>query len=962
MQKLDLDTLMNDELGEEEKPFELRYARDTQPVQPEQTAPVGLPIRSPMRQAESQTLEQTIQDVKELPFDIADFASAMLPGAGISEAVGTGVENPVSSALGKEEAMPIPSLKKDVEEGNYLDAGLKGLGVVGDALTLAGTGLALTGIGSGPGAALIATGLAAKGISKYGDDVAKSLAKLGDIDEEAAQVAAKRLDDFADQDKPVGAATSMLKAEIKKARPKPTADIGDNNPPRATAPTRELGLFNRAEEAVANMDIPEEGIRADALMARLRDDPDVPNDEVDLGIGLMTNPDDMITKEMLDDLFARTFGIQETVLKGDQVKYAEYEDYRLPDEPESDYTEIVYQLKSTDRPAYTPGESGFKNEIYDLGEEQDYFSREVKKQSRKDFRLFLESYPYERGPNAPFEQLSMDERIQINTDWFNAFEQDIGESIDFIQKRIAKADSNKDTQLTASETASMNIALNDLGLLKSMVADKANRMADDSFGTEYLNNVIEDFMTSIRNRSGPGYNMMSNEKAFRVAKRVDNWLNDNERTLLVDDDFPETALGKTQWKERAHFGFRSENQLAHMRTSVRTTPDGNKVLVVEEIQSDAFKPGGAATLDAGDVPFKNKAGYTNMMLARAMRMAAEQDLDGVVVLSAAEQIQRNKQGFTNVVDKMTSYTDSLPDGSNLELKRVALTMKDGSIKNLIVNKDGKVVQAAFDEQFEGKQLSDVIGSKKTAQDLLDKDQEIAGADRVIGDSGYKDVYDNRIPARLKQIVKRMDADGEVTKTDLQVKGLNTHEDIGIYAEAADMTDGVKRSIITEKMIDDTPEGFIVQRMLNDGLDEWTSLQYDDFYLGDYDDGTAMFHEVLDEYSTLYNVMDSFRRDYEGAYGRIRALAQQVKTAFPDRISDTVEAQEIVERVLFQKNADARPIFREKFEQMLEAYRNSAGNGRTIKNNNAVLFTPEMKAEILGRGLPRLRTGGLVGKK
>ena len=108
----------------------------------------------------------------------------------------------MSAAVGKEEAKPIPSLKKDVEEGSYLDAGLKGLGVVGDALTLAGAGLTLTGIGSGPGAALLATGLAAKGISKYGEDIAKSLAKLGDIDEEAAKVAAQRIDDFADQDKP----------------------------------------------------------------------------------------------------------------------------------------------------------------------------------------------------------------------------------------------------------------------------------------------------------------------------------------------------------------------------------------------------------------------------------------------------------------------------------------------------------------------------------------------------------------------------------------------------------------------------------------------------------------------------------------------------------------------------------------------------------------------------------------
>ena len=126
MQKLDLDTLMNDELGEEEKPFELRYARDTQPQQqqPEQQQRADM-LGLPIRPLGTQTLDDTIQDFKELPFAISDFAAALLPGAGVSEAIGTGVENPVSAAVGKEEAKPIPSLKKDVEEGSYLDASLK---------------------------------------------------------------------------------------------------------------------------------------------------------------------------------------------------------------------------------------------------------------------------------------------------------------------------------------------------------------------------------------------------------------------------------------------------------------------------------------------------------------------------------------------------------------------------------------------------------------------------------------------------------------------------------------------------------------------------------------------------------------------------------------------------------------------------------------------------------------------
>lgn len=986
MQKLDLDTLMNDELGEEEKPFELRYARDTQPQQqqPEQQQRADM-LGLPIRPLGTQTLDDTIQDFKELPFAIGDFAAALLPGAGVSEAIGTGVENPVSAAVGKEEAKPIPSLKKDVEEGSYLDAGLKGLGVVGDALTLAGAGLTLTGIGSGPGAALLATGLAAKGISKYGEDIAKSLAKLGDIDEEAAKVAAQRIDDFADQDKPIGAATSMLKAEIKKARPKKTVEAK----PRATAPTRELGLFNRAEEAVANMDIPDEGIRADALMSRLREDPDVPNDEIDLGIGLMTNPDEMLTKEMLDELFRKTFGIRETSFKGEFVKYGDYTDYRLPDEPGSDYTETVYQLKSTGRPDAADSNTNFRAEVESLGEDEftDFFTAEVPKASLKEFRLFEEQYGMRFGDNPdtgmpirlqdqPFEQLSFDERIKINSEWFFTFAKDIDDSIAFITKRRNEANANEATRLSLADNDSMDRMLSDLDALKMAATFKARGMPDDDMGTEYLNNVIEFFMQNLRNRSGMGMNVFNREKADRLARRVGNWINDDKRTFFVDDDFPASTIGDVQWKERRHFGANSENQIAHMRTSIRNTSDGKRVLVVEEIQSDAFKDVEKFE-EIGDVPFKNKAGYTNMMLARAMTMAAEQDLDGVLVLNAAEQIRRNKQGFENVVDKMESSTskNTVIDTEGRRLnKQVTLTMKDGSTKNFIVDTDGTVVQSAFDEQFQGMKLSEVIGSKKTAQDLLDKDQEIAGKDRVIGDSGYKDVYDNRIPSRLKQIVRRMDADGEVTKADLKVQNEYLDEGIELYGEVGDAEYGSSNyNTLTDKMIDDTPEGYIVQQSLREGIEEWQGLATDDFIVGEYDNGDIMLHDTLDEFSTIADLLRYFTQRAERAPAMVRRLAVQVKAAFPDRVGDSTDAQDLVEKVLFGTTKTLTPgpgggRFRQepnievKFKQMLNDFKTNASNMRTIGNNNAVFFTPEMKEEILNRGLPRLRKGGLVGKQ
>ena len=554
----------------------------------------------------------------------------------------------------------------------------------------------------------------------------------------------------------------MLKAEIKKARPKQTVEAK----PRATAPTREgLGLFSRAEEAVANMDIPKEGISADALMARLRDDPDVPNDEIDFGLALMTQPNTKITRDMLDDLFANTFGVKETRLRGDDTEYAEYAQYRLPDEPGSAYTETVFQAR------------------------------------------------------------------------------------------------------------------------------------------------------------------------------------------LVD--------GQPSWVSDEHFEDFAENQIGHMRTSIRNTDDGKRVLVIEEIQADAYKADKGAVKDK-EVPFKNKAGYTNMILARAMRTAAEQDLDGVMVLNAAEQIKRNTDSFTDVVDKMTSYTESLPDGSTLELKRVALTMKDGSIKNLIVNRDGKVVQAAFDERFEGMKLSDVIGSKKTAQDLLDKDQEISGADRVIGKSGYKTVYDNRIPKRLNDIVKRMDADGTVDKGTLKVSEIDSYQDINAdtFMDAIDMDGREFVDKIVYGLADDTPEGHIHTKIMKDAHE-----RYDDAFRNE-------FFEFTDEENPYpYNGMDTLDELLQDGWVQLRgsgrnrnAYAQEIFLMYGDRFNELGDAEDWLDDYLDHYYHDTKGPLAYLKRQLQKKQESSGDNIRTIENNTRVLFTPEMKAEILGRGLPRLRTGGLVGKK
>jgi hypothetical protein len=424
-------------------------------------------------------------NIKDFAFDSADLAVAMLGGSGISEAVGAGVENPVSAATRGEEIVPIKSLPQDMDEGNYFDATLKTVGLAGDVLQLGGAYTAATGAGIIPGAVMMAGGTAlkygTKAASKYGDEIVDGLRKLFDIDPDAADRAAEVVDKLADQDKPIEAVQGVLNKQIKIAGRKSKAS--DAPEPVKTelvsAEVDNLGLFSSTEEAIKNMDIPEEGISGSSLMARLRKDSNVPNDELEYGFGLMVDPDAIITRVDLDNMMSNNFGVLEVArkLSKGETEYHGYTQYRLPDEPGSDYTEITYHL-------------------------------------------------------AP------ETRVPV-----------------------------------VSKTAPPE------GEYPGFTTDQTNRL-----------------------------NRM---KKFQQTKK---------------------AIGRELFSSDKHFVSEGANQLFHMRTSVRTNKEGKRVLLIEEIQSDAFKAEGSA--EGVNVPFKKSNGYTNLALARAMRIAVDNDLDGIAVTDA----------------------------------------------------------------------------------------------------------------------------------------------------------------------------------------------------------------------------------------------------------------------------------------------------------------------------------------
>ena len=84
--------------------------------------------------------------------------------------------------------------------------------------------------------------------------------------------------------------------------------------------------------------------------------------------------------------------------------------------------------------------------------------------------------------------------------------------------------------------------------------------------------------------------------------------------------------------------------------------------------------------------------------------------------------------------------------------------------------------------------------------------------------------------------------------------------------------------------------------------------------------------------------------------------------YGDRFNQLGDAEDWLDDYLDHYYHDTKGPLAYLKRQLKKKQENSGDNIRTIENNTRVLFTPEMKAEILGRGLPRLRTGGLVGKK
>jgi hypothetical protein len=248
------------------------------------------------------------------------------------------------------------------------------------------------------------------------------------------------------------------------------------------------------------------------------------------------------------------------------------------------------------------------------------------------------------------------------------------------------------------------------------------------------------------------------------------------------------------------------NTIAHLRMSDRTGPNGEKILHVEEIQSDwgqqgkkeGFKhPGEPAGLSAdetarfrelinipqirrtpaqqteldalnatGDRRLKapppapyvtNTQAWTDLALKRALKEAAEGGYDKLVWTPGVEQAKRYD---------LSTHVD-----------RIAY---DPEEKTLSYVQKGRGGQGWTEHpgDVEPKDLPEIIG-KEAAEKLLAQEpnklngiHSLEAPDLVFGGEGMKGYYDKIVPNQLSKLVKKLDPEAKVEMGRLPVEGRN----------------------------------------------------------------------------------------------------------------------------------------------------------------------------------------------
>lgn len=234
---------------------------------------------------------------------------------------------------------------------------------------------------------------------------------------------------------------------------------------------------------------------------------------------------------------------------------------------------------------------------------------------------------------------------------------------------------------------------------------------------------------------------------------------DSAGTLIADGVRESEIAGVRAEGRGADFHsphFDQPNILAHVRFNERTDASGNKVLFIEEIQSDwaqkgrkhAFVAPEAAHRFENPVPAAPFVGKTEAWVALAMkrmiRYAADNGFDSIAWTTGEQQAER--YDLSKRIDEVTA------------------TPVSGGYHLTVTDKNGATVT---DRRYDTAQLPDVVG-KELAEKIVQNEGEklvdirgenpeyvYRGLDLKVGGGGMRAFYDKIVPNVANDILKKM---------------------------------------------------------------------------------------------------------------------------------------------------------------------------------------------------------------
>lgn len=274
------------------------------------------------------------------------------------------------------------------------------------------------------------------------------------------------------------------------------------------------------------------------------------------------------------------------------------------------------------------------------------------------------------------------------------------------------------------------------------------RKADGVKAEEIAWTGLDDFLTGKKSVTREEVRSFLEENQVRVEEKVVEILPQYEQYQLPGGkEYRElllTLLAKAGAREYASVHYPESNILAHVRFNERTGPSGERILHLEEVQSDWAQDArkGKSVPDAPFVGSTEK--WAGLALRRMLRWASEHGYDRLTWTTGEQQADR--YDISRLLDEVT-YRKS-GDAWQIDGYR------EGSSR---LSK--KIPDADLDEAV-GKELAQKIRNGEGTQrypGTSTPDMSLKGLDLKVGGHGMRGFYDQILPTYLAKFGKKFGA-------------------------------------------------------------------------------------------------------------------------------------------------------------------------------------------------------------